>query len=63
MGRDRNDLKYTGAGVGDIVFTLMAGVFLILIVSMYISGVNSNSYSRRRNRPFTIGIAGDSGAG
>lgn len=63
LGRDRNDLKYTGAGVGDIVFTLMAGVFLILIVSMYISGVNSNSYYRRRNRPFTIGIAGDSGAG
>lgn len=63
LGRDLDDLKYTGAGAGDIVFTLMAGVFLILIVSMYISGVNSNSYYRRRNRPFTIGIAGDSGAG
>ncbi|MDE6320168.1 MAG: uridine kinase, partial [Lachnospiraceae bacterium] len=32
-------------------------------VSMYLYGVGSNSYYRRRNRPFTIGIAGDSGAG
>ncbi len=63
LGRQLNDLKYSNAGVGDIVFTLMAGVLLILIVSMYLSGVNSNSYYRRRNRPFTIGIAGDSGAG
>lgn len=46
-----------------MVFTLMVGVFLILVICMYLYGVNSNSYYRRRNRPFTIGIAGDSGAG
>ena len=45
------------------MFTLMVGVFLILVVSMHLYGVNSNSYYRRRNRPFTINIAGDSGAG
>ena len=63
LGRDLNCLKFVNADVKDIVFTLMVGVFLILVVSMYLYGVNSNSYYRRRNRPFTIGIAGDSGAG
>lgn len=63
LGRDLDSLKYVNEDVKDIVFTLMVGVFLILVVSMYLYGVNSNAYYRRRNRPFTIGIAGDSGAG
>ncbi len=63
LGMDLDGLKYSNAGIKNIVFTLMVGVFLILVVSMYLYGVNSNSYYRRRNRPFTIGIAGDSGAG
>ena len=63
LGRDLDGLKFVDAGAKNIVFTLMVGVFLILVVSMYLYGVNSNSYYRRRNRPFTIGIAGDSGAG
>lgn len=63
LGKDLNGLKYTDSDIKDIVFTLMVGVFLILVVSMYLYGVNSNSYYRRRNRPFTIGISGDSGAG
>ena len=63
LGKKLDALKYTNAGAKNIVFTLMVGVFLILVVSMYLYGVNSNSYYRRRNRPFTIGIAGDSGAG
>lgn len=63
LGRDLDGLKYINTGVKNIEFTLMVGVFLILVVSMYLYGVNSNSYYRRRNRPFTIGIAGDSGAG
>lgn len=63
LGRDLNGLKLIDADVKNIVFTLMVGVFMILVVSMYLYGVNSNSYYRRRNRPFTIGIAGDSGAG
>lgn len=63
LGRDLNCLKYVDEDVKNVVFTLMIGVFLILVVCMYLYGVNSNAYYRRRNRPFTIGIAGDSGAG
>lgn len=63
MGTDLEMLKYENPEIKNIVFTLMVGVFLILVISMYLYGVNSNSYYRRRNRPFTIGIAGDSGAG
>lgn len=63
LGRDLNGLKYANESVKNVVFTLMVGVFLILVLSMYLYGVNSNAYYRRRNRPFTIGIAGDSGAG
>lgn len=56
-------LKIDNPDMKNIVFTLMLGIFLILVMSMYQYGVNSNSYYKRRNRPFTIGIAGDSGAG
>lgn len=63
LGRELNELKYTDESMKNIVFTLMVGVFLILVISMYQYGVNSNSFYRRRSRPFTIGIAGDSGAG
>ena len=63
LGKNLDRLKIINGDAKNIVFTLMVGVFLILVVSMYLYGVNSNSYYRRRNRPFTIGIAGDSGAG
>lgn len=63
LGINLNFLKFAEGNLKDIVFSLMVGVFLILVVSMYLYGVGSNSYYRRRNRPFTIGIAGDSGAG
>lgn len=63
LGRSLDELKIADESIKNIVFTLMVGVFLIMVVSMYLYGVNSNSYYRRRNRPFTIGIAGDSGAG
>lgn len=63
MGSSLKGIKLTEGNLKDIVFSLMVGVFLILVVSMYLYGVGSNSYYRRRSRPFTIGIAGDSGAG
>lgn len=63
LGRNLDGIKFLGTDMKNVVFTLMVGVFLILVVSMYLYGVGSNSYYRRRNRPFTIGIAGDSGAG
>lgn len=56
-------LKIEDTGMKNIVFTLMLSLFMVLIISMYQYGVNSNSFYRRRSRPFTIGIAGDSGAG
>lgn len=63
LGKNLTFLKQSDEGMKDISFSLMLGVFLILVVCMYLYGVGSNSYYRRRNRPFTIGIAGDSGAG
>lgn len=63
LGKDLSWLKIANNDMKNIVFTLMLGIFMILVVSMYQYGVNSNSYYKRRNRPFTIGIAGDSGAG
>lgn len=63
LGKSLQCMKLSDEGLKDIVFTLMVGVFLILVVCMYFYGVGSNSYYRRKNRPFTIGIAGDSGAG
>lgn len=63
LGSSLAFLKRSDEGVRDVVFSLMVGVFLILVICMYLYGVGSNSYYRRRNRPFTIGIAGDSGAG
>lgn len=63
LDRNLSWLKIGNVEMKNIVFTLMLSVFLILIISMYQYGVTSNSFYRRRNRPFTIGIAGDSGAG
>lgn len=63
LGRGLSFLKCPDKDFENIVFSLMVGIFLILVVCMYLYGVGSNSYYRRRNRPFTIGIAGDSGAG
>ena len=44
-------------------FTLMTSVMLYSIYMMYQFGVLSNSLYQRRNRPFTIGVAGDSASG
>ena len=63
LNRDLSFLKIENADMKNIVFTLMVGVFLVLVLSMYQYGVNSNSYYKRRSRPFIIGIAGDSGSG
>lgn len=63
LNRDLSFLKIENSDMKNIVFTLMVGVFLVLVFSMYQYGVNSNSYYKRRSRPFIIGIAGDSGSG
>ncbi len=63
LDKDLSWMKIKDAGMKNFVFTLMVGVFLILVLSMYQYGVNSNSFYKRRSRPFLIGIAGDSGSG
>ena len=45
------------------LFTLMTAVLAYCIYMMYQSGVASNSFYKRRNMPFAIGVAGDSGSG
>lgn len=56
-------LKLNNEVLGNIMFTLLTGTLLFIIYIMYQLGVASNSVYRRRNIPFTIGIAGDSGSG
>lgn len=62
-GRELSCLKYDSVLLRNGVFTLMSGVLLHIVYSMYHLGVASNSFYLRKNIPFTIGIAGDSGAG
>lgn len=71
--KDRTDLYFIGADLSwlkienpilkNVVFTLLSGTLLYIVCSMYKLGISSNSLYRRRNIPFTIGIAGDSGSG
>lgn len=56
-------LKYNSPIIANGVFTILSGLLLYLIVSMYQLGVASNNFYKRRDIPFTIGVAGDSGAG
>ncbi|EKQ50529.1 MULTISPECIES: uridine kinase [unclassified Clostridium] len=56
-------LKLNNEILGNIMFTLLTGTLIFTIYIMYKLGVSSNSFYKRRNIPFTIGIAGDSGSG
>lgn len=47
----------------NMLFTLMTAALIYLIYEMYIYGIASNMFYKRRGQPFTIGIAGDSGTG
>lgn len=60
---DCSFLKINNVKASNVVFTLMSGTLLYLMFSMYQIGVASNGLYKRRNLPFTIGIAGDSGVG
>lgn len=63
LGHSLQALKIDTAIVCNVGFTLMTACLIILLAEMYILGVASNSLYKRRNLPFTIGIAGDSGTG
>ena len=56
-------LKIASEPLKYIIFTGVVACLVALVVEMYRSGVSSNSLYKRRNQPFTIGIAGDSGTG
>lgn len=56
-------IKITDSVCKNIIFTLLSALLLYIIASMYYLGITRNSLYKRRNFPFTIGIAGDSGSG
>lgn len=62
-GMDLSSMKINSSVWKNMMFTLLAGVLLYIIYSMYQLGVASNAFYKRRNLPFTISIAGDSGSG
>lgn len=47
----------------NIIFTLMAGTLIYITVSMYRIAIAESALFKRKGHPFTIGVAGDSGAG
>lgn len=60
---DLSCLKMHNEVLSNLFFTLLAGTLAYIVFSMYRLGVTSNSLYKRRNIPFTIGLAGDSGSG
>ena len=60
---DMSFLKIHSSILANLFFTLLAGTLIYIIFAMYHLGVTSSSLYKRRNLPFTIGVAGDSGAG
>ena len=63
LGRSLDCLKTGGPLLVNLLFTVMTALLLYTIYMMYQSGVASNTLYQRRNRPFVIGVAGDSGSG
>ncbi|MBN1075614.1 uridine kinase [Clostridium botulinum] len=63
LNQSLNSLKLKNELMGNILFTLLTGTLIYSTYIMYQLGVASNSFYKRRNIPFTIGIAGDSGSG
>ena len=63
LGKDLSFLKVDHPVGENLLFTLLTVTLLYIIFELYQLGVASNSLYKRRNMPFTIGIAGDSGSG
>ena len=63
LQKDFSFLKWDNATYKNVMFTLLSGMLLYMIWQMYQFGVASNSFYKRKNMPFTIGISGDSGSG
>lgn len=60
---DMSFIKCDNKVFASVLFTLLSGTLLYIVFSMYQLGVTSSMFYRRRNLPFTIGVAGDSGSG
>lgn len=60
---DLSCLKISSPVWRNIIFTMLTGALIYIVGSMYRLGITSNSYYKRKNIPFTIGVAGDSGTG
>lgn len=56
-------LKISNVVERNALFTILSGILLYLVFCMYKLGVANNSFYKRRNLPFAISIAGDSGTG
>ena len=63
LGQDLSFLKIENIVFANMLFTLLSGTLLYIVFSMYHLGISNNLLYKRKNIPFTIGIAGDSGAG
>ncbi|MCY9555599.1 hypothetical protein M5W98_28720, partial [Paenibacillus apiarius] len=60
---DLSSIKIHNEILRNSTFTLLTGLLVYTTFLMYQLGIKSNSFYKRRNLPFTIGIAGDSGGG
>lgn len=56
-------LKSDSTLIRNGLFTVLTTLLAYSIYMMYQSGVASNALYKRRNQPFAIGVAGDSGSG
>lgn len=63
LSSDMTVLKINNHTLVNFSFTILSGMLIYLVILMYQLGVASNNLYKRKNTPFTIGIAGDSGAG
>lgn len=60
---DLSYIKINNSVLKNTIFTLLSATLVYIVFCMYKLGITSNSLYRRKNIPFTIGIAGDSGTG
>ena len=63
LGRSLQGFKVDSASIKYTVFTAMIASLCIIVFKVYKFGLATNSLYQRRGKAFTIGIAGDSGAG
>lgn len=60
---DMSFIKCDNKVISNVLVTLLSGVLFYIVFCMYQLGVTNSMLYKRRNLPFTIGVAGDSGTG